>query len=450
MPQRTHLVSRRLRSRLASAITLSLGATATVVALTSTAFAQPAPEPAPPPGEPAPGEPAPGEPVVEPTPVPPEPEPAASTAPSDKKPVSVKYDKGFILETDDGQFEIKLNFRNQLRFEVTKPLEDNAQFISKFSVPRSRIQVEGHMWGQEARYKLEFGMGDNGSFAFIKDVFGEKSLGGAWLRVGQWKRPFNRQELVSDFASSFNERAITSEFTGGGRDIGVAIHNDYEKSPEGLEWIVGAFNAFNGGNDRPKITTTCTADAMTGAITCANSAATTVPADWSPAVVARVGYNHGGIKGYSEADLEGGPLRFAVGASYKVDLAQLEKGTQASVADNMSHGAQVDAMVKVEGFDALVGVYLMKLKAGDAEIGGLAQAGYFLTPKQMQVAARFAFVPVGDQTLLEARGAFNWYWHNHAFKITTDAGMLVLTGENGMGVSDKPDLQLRSMMQLTF
>src|SRR5262245_44995239 len=175
--------SRRSRSRCASAIALSLGATAATI-FTPVASAQPA---EPPPEEPA-TEPAPAEPAVEPAPAPPEPEPAPSTAPSDKKPTTVKYDKGFILETDDGQFEIKLGFRNQFRFEATRPLEDGAELINKFSVVRSRIQVEGHMWGQEARYKLEFGFGDNGSFAFIKDVFGEKSFGNVYLRFGQWKR----------------------------------------------------------------------------------------------------------------------------------------------------------------------------------------------------------------------------------------------------------------------
>ena len=40
---------------------------------------------------------------------------------------------------------------------------------------------------------------------------------------------------MSDFASEFNERAITATFAGGGRDLGLAIHNDYEKSPEGLK-----------------------------------------------------------------------------------------------------------------------------------------------------------------------------------------------------------------------
>ena len=34
-----------------------------------------------------------------------------------------------------------------------------------------------------------------------------------------------------------------------------------------------------------------------------------------PQLVARVGYNHGKIKGYSEGDLKGGALRFGLGAS---------------------------------------------------------------------------------------------------------------------------------------
>jgi len=158
----------------------------------------------------------------------------------------------------------------------------------------------------------------------------------------------------------------------------------------------------------------------------------------------RVGWNVGKIKGYSEGDLEGGPMRLAVGASYKVDLADLDKGSAESLADNLQHGAQIDAMLKVEGLAVLVGGYLMKLRGGDAEIGALAQASYFVTPKKMQVAARFAMVPAGDNNTIEARGAFNWYWQGHNWKWATDAGILTETG------GGDPTIQVRSMAQLSF
>ena len=363
------------------------------------------------------------------------------------------YDKGIAFAADDGRFALKIAFRNQIRFESVRATEDGSEFESRISIPRARLQVEGNVFGKDTRYKLELGLGDTGSFSFVRDLYVDKRLAAApiWLRAGQWKRPFNRQELVSDFASEFNERANTAAFAGGGRDIGFALHNDYEKSPDGLEWAIGVFNRFSGGSDRPVVPAACNQDMTTGAITCATSPASNVPGDFGPAFVVRAGWNMGGIKGYSEGDLEGGPLRLAVGASYKIDLANLARQGEDSVADNLSHGGEVDAMVKASGASVQAGLYLMKLKSADAEYGVFVQPGYVVVPRRAQVAARFAYAPVGAREQIEARAAFTWFWEGHAWKWASDIGMLKMTGEDPMTMAtDKPDLQLRSMLQLTL
>jgi hypothetical protein len=393
----------------------------------------------PPAPEPAAGEPAP------PAPDHPPPEPPAKGG----KPLKVAYDKGIAFATDDGEFRTKINLRSQLRFESTRPTDPGSEVTSRIYIVRSRLQLEGNVFGEDNRYKLEFGLGDRGSFSFIKDLYVDKAAGPAWIRIGQWKRPFNRQEIVSDFTAQLNERANTAEYSGGGRDLGIAIHNDYEKSPEGLEWVVGAFNTFNGGSDRPIIATTCTQGMTT--ITCANAAPSTFPTDWGPTLIARAGWNSKGIKGYSEGDLEGGPLRYAVGASYKIDLANLEAGKESSTARNLSHGLEADAMIKIEGFSLELGGFLMKLKSADATFGAMVQAGLMVVPKHGEIAARFGIVPTtGDRRQLEVRGAFNWYWEGHRWKWATDLGLIQQTGTDAMGVKDDPDLQLRSMAQLTF
>ena len=416
------------------------------------ALAQPTPEPTPAP-TPAPTPPPPtGEPMPTPTPTPtgPVPEEGPEPQPEPKKdeppPIDVVYDKGIQFKTPDEKFEAKLALRSQWRVEISRPTEDGAEFSTHFVIPRLRLQLEGNAFGKENRYKLEAGLEERGSFSFVKDFFIERQTGPVWIRVGQWKRPFNRQELVSDFGSELNERAITAEFVGGGRDLGVAVHNDYEKSPEGIEWVVGVFNGFSGGNDRPKLTTRCETDPVTMEITCTNPNPSNFPADFGPTVVARLGYNLGKVKGYTEGDLDGGPLRLGVAVSYKVDLANLSKGMEESVADNFSHGVGVDAIAKIQGFDVQVGGFLMKLKTADALFGAMVQAGYFVVPKVVQVGGRFAFhqLPGTDVKELEARGCFNYHFSGHSFKIATDFGMLKETG------GGDPEIQVRSMAQLTF
>jgi hypothetical protein len=92
---------------------------------------------------------------------------------------------------------------------------------------------------------------------------------------------------------------------------------------------------------------------------------------------------------------------------------------------------------------------MMKLKSADAQLGVLVQPGYFVVPKQLQIAGRFAYAPVAKRKQIEARAALNYYLQGHAWKLATDVGFVKLTGEDPMTMkTDKPDLQLRAMLQL--
>jgi phosphate-selective porin OprO and OprP len=442
-----------LNKPLALALAIGLGTTLAA----APAFAQdppvapPAEAPPAPPPEGTPPEGGMVAPVAEAPVAPPE----APYRKEEKPSVGVKYDKGLVFQSDDGEFEMKLALRTQIRFETTRPGEDPGELATHVLIPRGRLQLEGHVFGKDTRYKLELNAADKSQFAFTKDLWVEQAMssGKVVVRFGQWKQPFNRMEMVSDFGSEFNERANTAEFVEGGRDTGIAIHNDYEKSPEGLEWVFGVFNNFKAATDKPALATKCTDPTM--ADTCTTAVGTAAQSDWGPTLVLRVGWNLGKVKGYSEGDLDGGPLRLAVAANYKVDLG-LSFEKQDPMGDNhMQHAAGVDLLLKVEGFDAFLGGYMVKKGDGDAEMGATVQAGYFVTPKKMQIAARFSMIPNAGDTErkdLEIRGAFNYYWHGHQWKWATDFGVLQTTGDDGAtpAVSDKADFQLRSMAQLTF
>jgi hypothetical protein len=425
--------------------------------LATPAFAQgttpaPAPTPAPQPTTPTP---TPGpEPTTAPEPAPapaPEtpvttPEPVADPAgtptamPEEPPTVSARYDKGFTLATSDDEFELKAGIRSQFRIEVFKADQDDAEVESHFLVPRLRLQLEGFAFGKQNTYKVEFDMANKG-FSVLKDFYiNHEFTPTLQIRAGQWKKPFSRHQMVSDFGSEFNERAISDEWAGAGRDLGIALHNGYEKSPDGVEWAVGM---FNGTGDKPKQTVTCADPADPE--TCVPSTPSNVPTDFDPELVARVGFNTGGIKGYSEGDLEGGPLRLGVAASYRLNFNQLQKDADDSLI--LEHGFEVDGLLKVAGFDGQAGVYLVKVGDADMDLGFLLQAGYFVVPETAEFAARFALIPdeaAMDESLMETRLAFDWYFHGHNFKIATDAGFLSSTA------ADTNDIQVRSQVQLVF
>ena len=380
-------------------------------------------EVAPPPADAPPAEPPPAEP-------PPAVDAAPSPPPSDNA-ISAKYDKGLTFETADEKFELKASVRSQFRTETTKSHADGSEWATRFALPRLRLQLEGHAYGKDNGYKVEFDFANRG-FSLLKDFYFDHAYGKVHLRAGQWKKPFNRQELVSDFGSDFLERSIVNEFSGAGRDLGVAVHNNYEKSPEGVEWAAGL---FNGTGEKPSIKTTCTSSG-----TCTSGLPSNVPADWGPMLVGHVGYNHGGIKGYSEADLEGGPLRFAVALSYKLNLRNFAK--DASGDTTFEHVVVADAMVKVEGIDITGAVAVKKDAAADAEVAFYGQGGFMLVPKKLLGSVRFAQVPVGEESLHEILGGIDWFLQGHNLKLMVDAGVLHTTGDTGGS-----DVQIRTQLQ---
>ncbi|HLL23704.1 MAG TPA: porin [Kofleriaceae bacterium] len=392
------------------------------VALASgTALAQPA-EPTPPPAA------DPTAPVTESPPVVGDPQPGAPS-PDDKKPALVGYDKGFFIKSDDGKYSLKITGRVQPFLNVTRTEGPPNNVASNFEVRRARLVLEGNIHSKKLLYKMQsdFGRG----FVTLKDFHADVALADdVWLRVGQWKRPFSRQQINSSGRLEVTDRAITDRAFGAGRDIGFALRNDYEKSPA-FEWVVGV---FNGTGDAARVTSTTTIDPMTMMPTTTTGLPTNVPRDFRPVVVARAGINANGLKGYTEADLEGGPLRHGVAASVWLegDFDEDDKSNQK---------IEVDGVVKVEGLSASAGVYAQTDQTGssvtDAEeslLGFHVQAGYMVVPKHWQVAGRYARVDdlvssattARDQQEISVGG--NYYGFGHDAKLAF-AVRLIKTGE---------------------
>jgi hypothetical protein len=408
-------------------------------ALVGAAAAQPTPAPTP--DATAAGEPA--EPAATP-------EPATSQEPvAEEEPkAGIKYDKAFILSSGDDRFELKINNRSQFRVEVTRP--DGADELTAFFVvPRLRLQMEGFAYCKANAFKVEFDFASRGNPS-LKDFFVERDLGGVRLRAGQWKRPFTRHQMASDFGLHFVESSIQGQFATDRivRDLGVAVHNGYDKSPDGIEWVAGIFNGTGEGS-RQRLTCTDPADATT----CTPSTPSNVPSDFDPVVTARVGYNLGGIKGYQEGDVEGGGFRLAAGLGYKLDLNNFAKNADDAVA--LGHAVSADILIKVEGFSVGGALALVTVADADpdtdAELAFFADAGYFVVPARLEVAARYASAPTPsnlEETDQELLGALNYYFEQHSFKLMLDAG--VIRHSQPAPDDDTTDVQIRTQVQLVF
>ena len=412
-------------------VSAALAALLSPTLLVAVAAAQPAPPP--PPAEPPPPTP------VEPTEAGDQPvEPVAPTSEAplpppppepvkDDKAGTAGYDKGFFLRSADDKFELKATGRVQPYYTLTsKKVGDDRDSTGAFEIRRARLTLEGHLHGPNLLYKMQTDFG-KGVTALRDYHFDVKLAKDAWLRVGQWKKPFSRQQIVSSGRLETTDRAITDKAFGAGRDIGVAVRNDYEKSPE-LEWIVGVFNGT--GIDAAQ---KATVDPTTGAVTI--GAPSNVPAAFRPLLVGRVGLNRGGIKGYSEADLEGGPLRWGVAASV---LAEADFDED----DRSQDAVELDYIVKVNGLSSTGGVYFQRKQEGvktfsdreSAALGFHVQAGYMLS-KHLQAVGRFALVDdqlddAKDQQEITVGGGY--YGFGHDAKVQANL-RLQTTGDESFG-----------------
>lgn len=371
-------------------------------------------------------------------------------------PVLVGYDGGFFIRTPNDKFLLKIGARLQARLEYdnneTHETADDGTALSAtdrdyklaFSIPRARLKLFGNAFTKNLTYlfQVDFGKG----FVMLRDFYADYAFfpKALQLRVGQFKRPFSRQQITSSGNQELVDRAITDEAFGAGRDLGLMFHDDYESSPP-FEWALGV---FNGTGDKPTFTGKGTGTGTVDQTACDPATQTcpvvvdkvevtdgkffNVPTKFDPMLVARLGYNYGGIKGYSEADLEGGPARFAIAASALADF-DVDNDDKSSVR------GEADLLLKVYGFDLTGAVYVASAQDGKrfadqkyASVGFHGQVGY-VVKNLFQPVFRYAIVnPDGkDNNTQELLGGVAFYFFKHNVKWQTDGGAYLV--ENAAG-----------------
>lgn len=347
------------------------------------------------------------------------------------------YEKGFFITSSDGAFSMTANARVQGRY--TYEGIDGGDDESNFSVARARLKLEGHAFADNIEYVFQTDLGKGN--VTLKDFWIDYGASDSLVvRVGQYKRPFSRQQISSSGSLVLVDRSITDRAFGGGRDIGVMVHNHYEDSPEGLEWAAGV---FNGSGDKASFSGE--ADPMTGEV---SGSFSNVPDMFGPMFVVRAGWNSADIKGYKEADLEGGPLRYGAAASVLVEL-------DGDDDDTSSIRGQADVIIKNNGLSANAAAFVATAQTdmdfvdqSYAAVGAHAQAGYMVTSK-LQPAVRVGVVAADadtDADVIEAAGGISYYLHDHGFKWQTDVSLLRST----IADISTNDVLVRSQLQLAF
>jgi hypothetical protein len=138
------------------------------------------------------------------------------------------YKGGFFLQSADGNWKLKLNGQIQVRWNYNHAPDGtatNADDVYGFHVRRAKLKFSGNVidpsWGYKVTIVNERNRSgvptDNNANTYLEDAWINKKMDDGWyFKVGQFKAPYLREELVSSSAQLAVERSmINNQFTYG-------------------------------------------------------------------------------------------------------------------------------------------------------------------------------------------------------------------------------------------
>ncbi|MCA9284288.1 MAG: hypothetical protein KDA22_03670 [Phycisphaerales bacterium] len=176
------------------------------------------------------------------------------------------WSDGFFLASPDGRFKLQISGLLQTRYiynyaDNVPPGSVDGSNLAGFEVARSQITFRGHVFDPALTFMLRGGFSRGGGGVYAQDQLprdtgefpgGNFQLYDAWMRyhfneqisirAGQFKLPFNREELVYAGNQLAVERSLVNYMTGIGYSQGIEF--EYRN-----DWFafMGAFS--EGGTD---------------------------------------------------------------------------------------------------------------------------------------------------------------------------------------------------------
>lgn len=145
-----------------------------------------------------------------------------------------------------GAFTVNLHGYEQVRFSINS--RDDATLDNDmawgFSNARTRVNLSGNVFSEDWSYFIQLGAGDDtvvgappatggapgssgpggGNGALLEDAYIGYNFGNGWgMKVGQFKLPFLREELVGDTEQLAVDRSVTNATFTQGRSQGIQV-----------------------------------------------------------------------------------------------------------------------------------------------------------------------------------------------------------------------------------
>jgi hypothetical protein len=281
------------------------------------------------------------------------------------------------------------------------------------------------------------------------------------IRYGQYKVPFTRYRIESFQQLLFADWSIVTKYFGAERQMGLSLHNGYEKPPR-WGYIAGVFTGVNARASHAIGLAKFYNASLPNPSNLANSAP---HAEFHPELFAHVSYNANKINVQSASDDTGGPLRYSLAFSAAWDMnPSWKQDFAARLSPEMLlkyRGASLTAV----GYAGFVKID-SKVRSQPALLGFLWETAYRFKGNY-EFAGRFAVVDfrdviVNSEPLLrimrddkkagqlvrdkEFGLGFNIYVIGHSLKWQNDVNRI----RHVQRVETLIDYSWRSQLQLTF
>ncbi len=131
------------------------------------------------------------------------------------------WSEHFFLSSTDGRFKLQVSGQQQFRF-IWNYREAPDKYRYGFENTRTKLTLRGHMFSQDLNYLVRGSFSGQGGAFGLDDAWMRYHINSEWnVRLGQFKLPFNREELVSSSRQLAVERSLINENMNIGRSQGI-------------------------------------------------------------------------------------------------------------------------------------------------------------------------------------------------------------------------------------
>lgn len=158
----------------------------------------------------------------------------------------------FYLASPDGRFKLQLEGQMQFRW-VYSYHDVPDRHRQGFENTRTKLTFHGHAFNPDLTYLIRGNFAREGGAFTLEDAWVQYRINADWaVRIGQFKIPYGREELVSSAKQLAVERSVVNENTNFGRSQGVELiyaREDWKvlfMIHDGIEDNLGGFASIQG------------------------------------------------------------------------------------------------------------------------------------------------------------------------------------------------------------